>query len=160
MGFNISGIAINKNYENNLVELQKHFGWSLQKDSKVNFETASENWKEPNLCDIYFTENGTLIFISADKCMDEFPIKEFETLSFILSETSMSMYLNYCVDGVSKRSIMETEGTILEEEGDPLPLEENAEDTSEIIWQQIAKLIGVRYFDIELGSEATRYMFN
>ena len=32
MGFNISGLAINKNYENDFDSLQKELGWNL-KDS-------------------------------------------------------------------------------------------------------------------------------
>jgi hypothetical protein len=33
MGFNISGLAINKNYENYFDELKKELGWNLKKQS-------------------------------------------------------------------------------------------------------------------------------
>jgi hypothetical protein len=32
MGFNISGLAINKNYENDFDSLQKELGWNLKKN--------------------------------------------------------------------------------------------------------------------------------
>ena len=64
MGFNLSGLAINQNYKDSFDQLQKGLGWTLKKESDINFETASSNWKEDGICDVYFSENGTLLFIS------------------------------------------------------------------------------------------------
>ena len=43
MGHNISGIAININFENNTEELSKLFGVELQFDEEIDFEEASKN---------------------------------------------------------------------------------------------------------------------
>lgn len=67
MGFNISGLAINKNYEKDFDKLQEELGWNLKKESEISFESASSNWTEEGICNVYFTEKGTLMFIGLDK---------------------------------------------------------------------------------------------
>ena len=72
MGFNVSGLVMDRNYEDNFTELQNGLGWKLEKESEIDFETASENWKELDICDVYFSEKGTLIFLSPDMCSEPF----------------------------------------------------------------------------------------
>jgi hypothetical protein len=160
MGFNISGLAINKNYEKEFDKLQKELGWNLEKQSEINFETASANWTEEGICNVYFSENGTLIFMGMDMCTDSFPLKNENTLTFALSETSMAFNINYCENGVEKRTIMEVNDERMTDDGDKLEVEEKSEDTSEIIWNQIEKVIGKRFWDIEPNEKATRYVFS
>ncbi|QNK77741.1 hypothetical protein H7F37_01220 [Winogradskyella sp. PAMC22761] len=159
MGFNISGLAINRNYENEFDQLQKELGWNLEKQSEIDFETASSNWTEDEVCNVYFTKNGTLIFIGMDMYTDSFPLKSDNTLTFALSETSMAFNINYCENGVEKRSIMEVNDERMTDEGEKLEIEEKSEDTSEIIWNQIEKVIGKRFWDIEPDEKAVRYVF-
>lgn len=160
MGFNVSGLAINKNYESEFDQLQKELGWNLEKQSEINFETASANWTEDGICDVYFTENGTLIFIGMDMCTDSFPLKNDNTLTFALSETSMAFNINYCEKGIEKRSIMEVNDDRMIDEGEKLEVEEKSEDTSEIIWNQIEKVIGKSFWDIQPNEKAIRYIFS
>ncbi len=160
MGFNISGLAINKNYESEFEQLQKELGWNLKKQSEINFETASSNWTEDGICDVYFSEKGTLLFISMDMCTESFELKEDNTLTFALSENSMAFNLNYCEKGIEKRSIMEVNGERMQNEGKKLDVEDKSEDTSEIIWNQIEVVIGKRFWDIEPDEKAIRYVFS
>ena len=51
MGHNISGIAINKNFENNTEELSKLLGVELQIENEIIFEDAIENWKKEGYFD-------------------------------------------------------------------------------------------------------------
>jgi hypothetical protein len=37
MGFNLSGIAINKNFEADFDYLQEKLGWNLEKQSEIDF---------------------------------------------------------------------------------------------------------------------------
>jgi hypothetical protein len=159
MGFNISGLAINKNYENDFDSLQKELGWNLKKETEIDFETASSNWKEDGICDVYFSENGTLLFISMEMCTESFPLKNDNSLTFALSETSMAFYINYCENGIEKRSIIEVNDERMQDEGEKLEVENNAEDTSEIIWNQLEVVIGKRFWVIEPDEKATRYLF-
>lgn len=159
MGFNLSGLAISRNYSNDFDYLQKQLGWNLEKLGEINFEEASSNWKEEGICDVYFSEKGTLLFISMDMCTDSFPLKNENTLTFALSETSMAFNINYCENGVEKRSIMEVNGEKMQNEGNSLEVEQKSEDTSEIIWNQIEVVIGKRFWDIEPDEKAIRYHF-
>jgi hypothetical protein len=159
MGFNISGLAINKNYENDFEELQKELGFTLERDSEIDFETASSNWKEDGICDVYFSEKGTLMFISMDKCAESWPLQNDNSLTFALSETSMAFNINYCENGVEKRSIIEFNGERMNEEGEKLEVEDKSEDASEIIWNQIEVVIGKSFWNIEPDEKAVRYVF-
>lgn len=160
MGFNISGLAINKNYEKEFDLLQKELGWNLEKQSEIDFETASSNWTEDGICNVYFTEKGTLMFIGMDMCTESFPLKNDNTLTFALSETSMAFNINYCENGVEKRSIMEVNDERMTDEGEKLEVEGKSEDTSEIIWNQIEQVIGKRFWDIEPDEKAVKYVFS
>lgn len=159
MGFNISGIAINKNYEKEFDQLQRELGWNLEKQSEIDFETASSNWTEDGICNVYFTEKGTLMFIGMDMCAESFLLKNDNALTFALSETSMAFNINYCEKGIEKRSILEVNEERMIDEGDKLEVEEKSEDTSEIIWNQIEVVIGKRFWDIEPNEKAIRYLF-
>jgi len=54
---------------------------------------------------------------------------------------------------------MEHNGKIMSDEGVKLEVEVNADDTSEIIWDQIEKVVGCKYGNIDLGATAYRYKF-
>lgn len=159
MGFNLSGLAINKNYSNEFDSLQKELGWTLQKESEINFETASSNWKDDGICDVYFSENGTLLFLSMDMCTESWPLKNSKSLTFALSETSMAFMILYCENGIEKRTIMEMDGNRVQDKGEKLEVENRSEDTSEIIWNQIEAVLGKRFWDIEPHEKAVRYRF-
>lgn len=160
MGFNISGVAISKNYESEFDQLQKELGWNLEKESEINFGTASSNWTEEGICDVYFSEKGTLMFISVNICAEPWGLKNDNTLTFTLSETSMAFNINYCEKGILKRSIIEVNEERIQDDGEKLEVEKKSEDTSEIIWNQIEVVIGKRFWDIDPNEKALRYVFS
>ncbi|MCZ8216409.1 MAG: hypothetical protein O9262_09240 [Cyclobacteriaceae bacterium] len=160
MGFNVSGLVINQNYENNFEDLQKKLGWNLKKEGEINFETASSNWKGEDICDVYFSEKGTLMFMSLEMCAQPWLLKEANTLTFVLSETSMIFSLNYAVNGVLVRTILEVEGNRMKETGEKLAIEKKSEDTSAIIWNQIEVVLGKSFWSIEPSEKADRYLFS
>ncbi len=115
--------------------------------------------KDNEICDVYFSEKGTLMFMSMDLCSEPLPLKKQNTLTFALSESSMSFDLNYCERGVLERSIMEVENSRITDEGEKLDVEDYSEDTSEIIWDQLGFVLGKRFWDIEPDEKAVRYRF-
>ncbi|HEX2935261.1 MAG TPA: hypothetical protein VHO72_07895 [Bacteroidales bacterium] len=159
MGFNISGIAINRNFKDNFGLLTEHFGWNLEFQEEITFETAAENWKEDSICDVFFTDKGTLLFASMERCIDPRSLPDCNVLSFALSETSMAFNLNYTENGTLMRQVMELEGKIMSEEGIKLETEQNAGDTSEAIWNLMERVIGCRFWDIDFSAKAYRYVF-
>lgn len=159
MGFNISGLVIDKNYENKILELQQILDYELTFDKEVNFEEASENWKSDKYCDIYFSEKGTLIFLSFEKSGFEFPVLNQTTLAFVLSEMSMTFSINYTENQKLLRTIVETEESIHVDEGNPFPFEENESDKSELIYHLFEKTLGKSFWDIDLDEKCYRYYF-
>lgn len=157
MGFNISGIATNINFKENLIELQKQLGLTLNFIEEINFEKASENWKEEGICDIYFSEKGTLLFINMDLCIEPWSIEDGDTLTFALSETSMTFNLNYCEGRKLRRSFMAMNDSIISDEGEKLKVEQNTSDAPEIIWKQLDIVLGKSYWNIEPFEKAHRY---
>jgi uncharacterized RDD family membrane protein YckC len=159
MGFNISGIAISKNYKDSMEDLQRAFHWKLDGPYDINFETASANWKDEGICDVYFTPRGTLLFVNVNLCDEAWSIQDGNTLTFALSETSMAFNFNFCEGNTLKRSIMEVDGDRLNDTGEKLPAENGAADTSEVIWKQLEAVLGKRFWDIGPDEKAFRYRF-
>ena len=159
MGFNVSGIVINEDFQNNFDDLQKELGWKLKKQEVINFETASSNWKDEGICDVYFSEKGTFLFLSMGRCSQPWAIKNRNVFTFALSETAMAFYLSYCENGITKRTIIEAEGERMQDDGEELKVEEISGDASEIIWNQIEVVLGKRFWDIEPSEKAERYLF-
>lgn len=158
MGFNLSGIVISKNYKDNVNELQEQLGLNLELDKEISFQEASANWKDRKICDIYFGEYGTLLFVSMDMCVDEaWFIEDGNTLTFALSETSMAFSFNYYEADKLVRSFMEVEGRRLSEEGEKLPIEETGDDSSEIIWKQLGAVLGQTFWSVNHDEKAFRY---
>lgn len=159
MGYNIAGLVINKNYQQTFDELQNELGWYLRKGEEINFETASSNWKDAGICDVYFSDHGTLLFLNMDMCMDYYELENVNSLTFTLCETSMAFNLNYCENGIIKRAIMEVEEIRMIDEGEKLPVEKITNDISEIIWKKIEMVLGKNFDDIDLDEKAVRYYF-
>lgn len=158
MGHNISGIAINKNFENNVEELSKLLGVELQIENEIIFEDASENWKEEEYFDVYFSKNGTLIFANIDYCLEPYSHKETNILTFALSETSMTFNIGYTENDVLVRSIMKVNDDTIDDEGEPLQCEiDNEDDMTEAIFDQIGEVIGMHFYEIELDEKAYRF---
>ena len=159
MGINISGIAINRNYENDFEELTEALGWKLQKQAEINFGAAVSNWKEKGICDVYFTENGTILFVNMELCIESRGTENDHVLTFILSETSMTFSLHYAEKGDLKRIFIGDNDKQVFSSGQPLEVEATTADMSNIIWNQLAVVIGKSFWDIEHDEKAYRYIF-
>ena len=159
MGLNISGLVIDKNYTNKLSELETILGEKLTFEKEVTFEEASENWKGDTYCDVYFSEEGTLVFLSMERGGFEFYPKKQKAFSFVLSEMIMMFSVNYVENGFKIRSFMETESEILENEGEPFDFELQQEDKSELIYHLIEETLGESFDEIDVEARCLRYTF-
>jgi|SRR5690606_2264925 len=158
MGLNISGLVIDKNYENNLAELESVIGQKLVFEKEVTFEETLESWKEDTYCDVYFSKNGTLVLLSMEIGGFDFYADNQTAFSFVLSEMTMMFTINYTKNDELLRSIMESD-EMNEEEGEPLDFEKNEDDKSELIYHLIEKTLGESFDDIDLESKCYRYSF-
>ncbi len=160
MGYNISGIVIDKNYSNTIDQLKTLLGENLVFNKELTFEEASENWKEDDYCDIYFSKDATLIFVSMARAADGLKVPQQKTLSFILSEMTMTFAINYTENGEVIRNFAQTEdGERHEEIGTPLSFEKSEEDVSELIYYLLERTLGKRFWDIDLEETCFRYYF-
>jgi len=160
MGFNISGLVIDKNYENDIEKIGDILGEKLVFDEKVDFEIGSENWKDDNYCDIYFSEKGTLVFISMERAAFDFNIENQKAFSFVLSEMTMTFAVNYTDNEKMIRSFAETEdGVKHQEKGEKLTFENTESDVSELIHHLIEKTLGKTFWSIDVEEKCFRYKF-
>jgi hypothetical protein len=159
MGFNIAGVVINKNYEGKLEELQDDLGLKFTREKEITYEEASANWKDDALVDVYFSKNGTLLFMAMDMCIEGYSIAQQHVLTFAYSETSMAFTLNYYEDDDLKRSIMEVNNEKTDDEGDPLPEEAQTSDTADLIVKKISSVLGESFWDIDVAAPAIRCRF-
>ena len=149
MGLNISGVVIDKNYKNNLTELETILGQKLVFEKEVIFEEALENWKEDSYCDIYFSEKGTFVLLSMEIGGFDFYAKDQIVFSFVLSEMTMMFCVNYTQNDELKRSIMESEDSN-ENEGEPFEFEKADDDKSSLIYHLIENTLGESFDSIDL----------
>jgi hypothetical protein len=158
MGFNISGLVIDRNYENDISELESIIGEKLVFEKEVIFEETLESWKEDSYCDIYFSKKGSLILLSMEIGGFEFFADNQTAFSFVLSEMSMTFTINYTKNNKLVRSIMVSEDMI-EDEGEPFEFETDDEDKSELIYQLIENTLGESFHEIDLEARCFRYSF-
>lgn len=158
MGLNISGLVIDKNYKNNLTELESVFEQKMIFEKEVDYEDAIENWKEEDYCDIFYSKNGTIIMLSMITGGFDFNVKDQTAFSFVLSEMTGMYCVNYTQNEELIRSIMETQEEY-EEDGEPLDFE--SEDTSleEFIYHLIEKTLGESFYNIPVDAKWERYSF-
>ena len=160
MGFNISGLVIDKNYQNDLKQLEEILEENLIFEKEVDYEEGSENWKYDDYCDIYFSEKGTLIFLSMERGAFEFKIKNQKAFSFVLSEMSMTFAVNYTDNEKIIRSFVETEdGERPQDIGDKLTFEKTEKDVSELILHLVEATLGEHLWKIDLEEKCQRYLF-
>ena len=159
MGLNISGLVINKNYSEDISELEKAIGEKLIFEKEVLFEEAAENWKSDHYCDIYYSNKGTLVFLSFERGGFDFSVDKQIAFSFVLSEMTGLMCVNYTSDGEMIRSLMEEDEGISVDEGIAFDFEKSEDDKSELIYHLIETTLGESFHDIEFEGTCYRYSF-
>jgi|GEM_PF-1530930 len=160
MGLNISGLVIDKNYKNQLSELENILGRKLVLQNEIIFEETLESWKEDTYCDIYFSDKGTFVLLSMEIGAFDFHAKRQTAFSFVISEMTMMFSVNYTKNGRIIRSIMESD-EFTEKEGEPFEFEhdENEGDTQGLIYHLIEEVLGESLDEIDLVAKCYRYTF-
>lgn len=156
MGFNIAGIAINRNYRGREKELQEKLGIDLEFVEAITLEEASRNWKDEGLFDICFVGNATIIFTNHNDCHEAYMMEEDNVLTFAIAEVSDAYLFAYSENAVEKRSYMSVDGMVTED-GEPIFAEGNEEEPTDIVLKTIDDMIGSPFFDFDLSEKAYRY---
>lgn len=169
MGWNLAGFAINKNYENKIEELSKALFKSgrshlVEGRNKYNFEKSSTFGSSKGRMDFLFTEKGSFAFCNVMETeyllgsRNPELLKGTEMVLFAMSETSMAFIMKYYVDGIKTREIHNIEGENKYSFGNPLKLELEEKDMSELFFGIAGKLIGRPFNSIEIDEPFIRYV--
>lgn len=154
MGLLLSGLAINKNYKNEVDVLYNILNMNVVNTEEITFKKAIDTTTELSYFDIYFSSKGTLVFLNDDLCMHSYVISESDALSFIFSENSDTYMFNYSENGKKKYKITKVEGKI-SGSGKKL-INENNVTIDELIFQYIENLIGKSFFNIQYDEKLIR----
>ena len=156
MGFNISGIVINKKYS--VKELPPIIMDKLLPNIPIEIEVEEviSNFTDSSFCDIYFGEQGTLLLISPDLIMHDWAPYLNDTLLFIKSEITMTFCLRYYVNNSFKIERYADNGITITDHHDSInqPLNKNSE---ELLNQLINKVLGEDLNTINLSKPAYRF---
>jgi hypothetical protein len=159
MGFNFSGLVIGKCYKDKPSEFMSEVGQrlNLSNAEEIDYETASSNWKDEGICDVYFGDNGTILYLQNEVCMDPWPQENARTLSFICLEMSMFFHFTLCKNARIIRTLTEENGQKHYEYGDALLLESQHDyDTSSVIMHLIDDILA-QPEGVDLSEKAYRY---
>ncbi|MGB1205719.1 MAG: hypothetical protein ACPG5B_08745 [Chitinophagales bacterium] len=154
MGFNISGVAINHNFDKDLKKLNADFGWHFQSITEVTFDRASKNWTPEDEVYVYFSDKATLIFLNYAKCLEPYALSGAKVLTFAYSATSMAFFMSLWDNQEHQRTIMEIERKISQQRGEKLPLEKDEPETDSLIFDMIDEIMGQTFFSIDFAEKA------
>jgi hypothetical protein len=150
----ISGLVLNKNLQNNIDDLYNILKMNVVKTEELTFEEAIQS-TELFYFDVYFSKNGTLVFLNYDLCLEPYTIIDLNILTFIISENSDSYALGYSENESNILNLKSLEGKI-SGKGKKNIQEKNI-SIEELIYQYIAKLLGKSFFDIQNDERIVRY---
>lgn len=159
MGLNIAGFVIDKNYEKDIPKLEYILSAALTFKKQVIFEDTLKSWKKRSECDIYFSQNGTLVLFAPEYSSLVYSAENHNSLTFCLSEMVMIFIVTFMENGKLRRMLTESEGEITENEGIPFEFEKNEDDKSKLIYHLIEKILGQSFFDIDNAAKCNRYTF-
>lgn len=155
MGFNFTGITIDKNFDKEPEKLIEFLGLPLEYEGAIDFESGS-GYKDGAYFDIFFSEKGTCIYTYEPIQFDPALSKDCSILSFVVSETSMTFFMALDQNGIRVREVVDQEGELLNDEGEPLVSEEG-EDLIESIINQKEIMFGFNFYEMPPEYSGFRY---
>ena len=167
MGWKLTGIVIDKNFENDLVELFNLLeldDFDLEKETTFEDET-SEMLENDNLA-VGFFGNGTYLSTGVDLMTNDKLLKNASTnltiLAFYVNDTTST----YCFDFYSKGEYLRRKWISYSDEnidssenfGELLSAEKEEEDDLDIIFKLISSLLDKGFYEIEEGEQMFRFI--
>jgi len=156
MGFNISGMVIDNNFNKSIDEFEDAMHWGIEVIEEINFEQASANWTPDETVNIYFSEKATMIFYPFEWSLEPDHPQNVNSLGFAYSETAMTFAVSYLDEKGNYRFFIENEGERQLESGSALPLEKEFPTADGLIFKLIDVLLGQSFFSIDPNEIAYR----
>jgi hypothetical protein len=162
MSFNFSGHAISKVSKTDITTIETILGYHLTLSKEISFQEAMTFYKNDNEYDIYFGENGALIFTS--KPTHLFGIRSYSKdrmiTKFDVSETVMLFEVESFVDGEFFRKFSEYNGDTIREKGNKFIDEVETDDGLYIVTSGISQTVGENFWGIKPETKALRYIIS
>ena len=160
MGFNFTGIAINKNYQKDIGQFEKVLNKKFVLIEEINFHNAMSFDKPNNICDIYFAKKCTLAFFSESVQINLDKLsKDRQIAIFTYSEISMTFELKVSDNGKTTRFVKEFNGREQNNEGKTMENEKEDFDISTIVIQGISNTISREFWKIGIEEEEIAFRF-
>lgn len=156
MGFNISGMVIDNNFNKCIDAFQDGMQWGIEVVEEINFEQASANWTPDDTVNIYFSEKATMIFYPFEWTLEPDHPQNVNSLGFAYSETAMTFAVSYLDEKGNYRFFIENEGERQLESGTPLALEQEFPTADGLIFKLFDVLLDQSFFTIESNERAYR----
>ena len=163
MGFNILGVAIDNKFpdkEKLCQDLQ--IGNVVLVNENSLFENASSSYAmDDDAVFITETEKGTLVTFGTSIDFTTLKIKGLSengsALLFVVGDT-IGMYILFLAEkGKIVRLINYDGAKKISDKGNPMPIEEELKDISELIFHLIGKTIGTSFWDLEPDSLSLKF---
>ena len=165
MGFNFFGIAINKNYQEEIGELLTLFNEKLTFYSESEFSDAIV-WKDKDMWDIYFGNDFTVIFWDYPRgpkasfswkwaLHDNKMVIDKKVCLFTLCEFRMDFSLDYFENSILTRRLDVENSKILSNSGQKFQEENNDPMNSVLIGFE--KVTNVSFWSIPSDAKCFRY---
>jgi hypothetical protein len=152
MGYNIAGLVISNNYDQDINKLSQDLKWGIEVTEEISYEIASANWTPANEFRIFFSDKATMIFFPLMWVVNPFRSRYFEPLNYAYSETFMAFGFDFFKKGILIRSIMEHEGQIKMQRRELLELEKANPSASGFTFATIKSLLEEDFREI-VGSK-------
>ena len=157
MGYNLSGIAINKNFKKSNEEFLKHLKWPGEFVKNITYEESSTTYHDENTFDIFFSESGTLILCAPKEEINKQISKGNRTVRFMLTETAMAFSYGVLEDTKEIREYFEHETEVKLNVGEELDAEKGEDDAMEKTMNVIASIFGENLYQFDLDHIGYRY---
>lgn len=150
MGLNLAGIAIDKNFSKNIEQLGEAFEWAIDiiDESEFGKSMSIFSSNDKDIFYVYFTDSGTLILNPYEWAIEEYHPTDAKSLCFAFSETTMNFFFSYQHQISKFRTFIEDEGKKTREMGEPLEIEKQFPEASQLIFKLIEDLIGTSFHSI------------
>ena len=166
MGWKLSGIVINKNFENNITELFSLLGledFDLENESTFEEET-SEMLDVDNLS-VGFFGNGTYLSTDVNLMTNDSLLKSASSnltiIAFYINDTTSTYCFDWFLNGeyLRRKWISYSDKNIDSSEnfGEMLTAEKNENDDMNIIIDLVSSLLDKNFYDINEGEQMFRF---
>jgi len=152
MGFNIAGLVIDNNFEQNIEALADALNWELKVENQISFEEASANWIAEEV-NVYFGPRGTFVFFPHEWAMNKYHVNGYDSLCFAYSDMSTAFLVSHLDKEGNYRSFIEMEGKRNLEEGIELELESTHKEASALIMALIDETLGESWQSIDFEAK-------